>query len=557
MLDGLSDLIRTLLERRGITDEASARAFLSPDFEAHTHSPLLFAGMDAALERVFRAMKQGERIAIYGDFDCDGIPGTAVLLDVFAKAGYSAVEPYIPHRDKEGYGFHQDAIRSLGEKGVTLIITVDVGTTAVESVRYASTLGIDVIVTDHHEIPGELPDAVAVLNPKRAPYPFPHLCGAGVAFKFAQAILAEGRARGEEAFAAIPLGWEKWLLDLVAIATVADMVPLQGENRVLAYWGLQVLRKSRRPGITALCAALRIRKAEITEDDIGFSIAPRINAASRMDDPDLALRLLTTQDTAEAEDVARRLEKLNQSRKGVVGAIVREASRRMRDRFTEGEHVVVIGDPDWKPSLLGLAANSLMEERGGLVCLWGRDGNGRIKGSCRSDGSLSVVDLFVRSGVFEEAGGHAASGGFSVSHERVHDLAESLNATASMMDRLPPPERAAAVDSTLALREVTAVLLQEIAQLSPYGIGNPKPVFRIVDVAVAEMKRFGKEGNHLELALVCRRSGMRMRAFDFFRSPSDLSHQPGAGEAVALLAHVERDSFRGGVCLRLVDVVPA
>lgn len=363
----LSDLVRNLLGKRGITEEADIAAFLQPDY-ASLHAPEMLPGMDRATARTLEAMEKGEHIAVYADFDCDGIPGGAVLSDLFAKIGYANVEVYLPHRDREGYGFHTDAIAQLAARGVKLIITVDVGTTAVDSVAYAKTLGVDVIVTDHHEIPGDLPDALAVLNPKLGDYPFRDLCGAGVAFKFAQALLTAGRARNLDAFLAIAPGWEKWLLDLVAIATVADMVPLVGENRTLVYWGLAVLRKSPRPGITALCTEMRVRKHEITEDAIGFSIAPRINAASRMDEPQLALALLTTKDRAEAEMLAAKLEKLNASRKGVVAGIVREAKKRAK-QFAEDERVVVLGNTEWKPALLGLAANSVMGDRGGLVCL--------------------------------------------------------------------------------------------------------------------------------------------------------------------------------------------
>ena len=394
----ISDLVRSLLAKRGVESNTDIAAFLAPDYELHTHDPFLLQGMDVAVVRLLSAMEKNERIAVYADFDCDGIPGAAVLSDFFRKIGYENFEVYLPHRDREGYGFHPDAISALAEREVKLIITVDVGTTAIDAVAFAKEKSVDVIVTDHHEIPNALPDAFAVLNPKIGAYPFPHLCGAAVAFKLVQATLAEGRKRGIASFAKIPEGWEKWLLDLVAIATVADMVPLVGENRVLAHWGLQVLRKSPRTGVNALCNAARIRKSEITEDDIGFSIAPRVNAASRMGEPQLALRLLTTQDSDEAEQLAAQLEKLNASRKGVVGGIVREAKKHMMARFPLEEHVVVLGNPEWKPALLGLAANSLMNDRGGVVCLWGRDANGRLKGSCRSDGAGSVVDLFVNAG---------------------------------------------------------------------------------------------------------------------------------------------------------------
>jgi single-stranded-DNA-specific exonuclease len=377
-------------------------------------------------------------------------------------------------------------------------------------------------VTDHHELIGDAPHAVAVLNPKRGDYPFPYLCGAAMAFKLVQATIRAGKAKQIEQFLLIADGWEKWLLDLVAIATVADMVPLTGENRVLAHWGLQVLRKSPRPGIIALCIKLRLRKNELSEEDIGFSIGPRINAASRMGNPDLALRLLTTKDHAEADMIANELEKLNASRKGVVAGIVREIRKRSKDRYTDADTVVVLGSPEWKPALLGLAANSIMNDRGGVVCLWGRDGSGKIKGSCRSDGSVSVVDLFTAAkDSFEEFGGHTASGGFSVVPDKVHTLQEDLALAAEHLETTAVTETHVP-DMTLTLSQVSMQLLKDMAQLAPFGIGNPKPLVQIAQAKVASFKRFGKEQNHVEVLLVCSETGETARAYDFFGEGSVL-----------------------------------
>ena len=503
----VSDVVRELLKSRGVTTTEDVHSFLRPDYVAHTHAPELIADMSIATDRLLDAISRNERIAVYADFDCDGIPGASILSDFFEKIGYENVRIYIPHRDREGYGFHTDAISALAKDGVQLIITVDVGTNAFDAVAHANALGVDVIVTDHHELIGEPPAAIAVLNPKRGAYPFPSLCGAAMAFKLVQATLRAGKERKMEAFIAVQDGWEKWLLDLVAIATIADMVPLTGENRVLTHWGLQVLRKSPRPGIIALCIKLRLRKAELTEEDIGFSIGPRINAASRMGEPDLALKLLTTKNHGEADAIAAELEKLNASRKGVVAGIVREIKKRSKERFTEADKVVVLGNPEWKPALLGLAANSIMNDRGGVVCLWGRDGAGNIKGSCRSDGAVSVVDLFTAAkDSFQEFGGHSASGGFSVVPDKVHTLQEDLAKAAETLVRAqekPVPE----ADMTLTLAQVSWPLFRDMARLAPFGMGNPKPIIRISQAKVVSLKRFGKEQNHVEVMLACTEIG--------------------------------------------------
>lgn len=552
----ISEFVRSLLSKRGITEEHDIAAFLNPDYQLHTHSPFLLQGMDIAVGRLLAAIEKKERIAVYADFDCDGIPGAALLSDFFKKVGHENLEIYIPHRDREGYGFHKEAIEELATSGVSLIITVDVGTSAVESAQFAKEKGIDVIVTDHHEIMRELPQCVALLNPKLGEYPFRDLCGAAVAFKLAQATLIEGRKRNIDAFVKIQEGWEKWLLDLVAIATVADLVPLVGENRVLAHFGLRVLRRTPRKGIVALCNKLRLRRSELTEGEIAFSIAPRVNAASRMDTPEFAFRLLVTTDSAEAERLATNLEELNTQRKSVVAALVKQARKTVRTRFTSGERVVVLGNTEWRPSLLGLAANSIMEERGGIVCLWGRDASGKLKGSCRSDGALSVVELFSNAkDALIEYGGHEKSGGFTVSHERVHKLQDAF---ASAADQGKISTTVLEVhDEHISLSQVGESLFSEVSQLAPFGIGNPKPLFLLHPISITSVKRFGKNSNHVEIMVSCERTGIPARAFDFFRSPEDFTQVPSERSSAKLLTTIERDTYRGGLVLRLKDVLPA
>lgn len=566
----ISEMVRELLRKRGIVEDTDIETFLAPDYERDLHDPLLLADMDVALARVFHAIENDERIAIYADYDCDGIPGGSLLYQFFKRIGYTNIEVYVPHRDKEGYGVHVHAIDSLVERGVKLIITVDVGIVAFEAAAHAKEIGVDMIITDHHEMresknsdgrePGyELPDALAVINPKRAPYPFASLCGAGTAFKLSCAILAEGRRRGLERFTSIPLGWEKWLMDLAAISTVADMVPLVGENRAIVHFGLRVLRRTPRPGLRALAASARFNLATANEETIGFSIAPRINAASRMDEPELALRLLTTDDEREATELAATLESLNASRKGVVASITKEAKRRARERYTKDDTVVVLGDVSWKPALLGLSCNAIVEERGGVAFLWGRDAQGNLKGSCRSDGSVSVVELMRAAGdALAEFGGHEQAGGFSVSHEQVHELPAALERAVAEVARgasAPVP----AHDADISFARVTWKTFQDLSLVAPFGNDNPKPVFRIARVRVQEVKRFGKEKNHTELTLTSEDSSMVMRAFDFFISPESFTHEPFQGSEIDLLATIERDEFRGPVrlALRIVDVLPA
>ena len=548
-----SPLIRELLEKRGITSEEEALKFLYPEYDSDLHDPTLFVDGEKASERIWNAINEKEKIIIYADFDCDGIPAAVILADFFRKILYDNFEVYIPHRHNEGYGFHTAAVDTLAEGGAKLIITVDVGIGGHEAVLRAKSHGVDVIITDHHEIESTLPDAVAIVHPARAPYPFSGLCGSGVAFKLVQLLIIYGKAHKHVDEKTIPIGWEKWLLDMVGIATIADMVPLSGENRVLAHYGLVVLRKSARPGIAAFCKKLRLTQRDITEDDIGFSIAPRVNAASRMDEPELAYKLLSTSDPKEAEAIATQLESLNRKRKGAVGAIVKEAKKRMDERGEKDGLVFVTGDPRWKPSLLGLVANSLLDGHGGAVCIWGKDGTGALKGSCRSDGSVQVVELFKKaSETLEQYGGHACAGGFEVSHDNVHTLSSAFNDAATKTDLEEVSKKEA--DMELPISRVSWDLWRELAALAPFGIANPKPVFKFSNVTVEDVRLFGKENNHTEVIFGDSRS--QIRAFQFFVSPDVFTNPPSPGSEAHIIATVERDTFKGRekVALRLIDV---
>lgn len=279
-LSAYPKLMQELLFYRGIETVSAADEFLNPDYEKHIHDPFLIKDMDKAVKRILLAIKNNEKIVIYSDYDCDGIPGGVILHDFFKKIKYKNVSNYIPHRNDEGYSLNIGAIKEFSKEGAKLIITVDCGITDVKEVDVANNLGIDVIITDHHLVPKILPKAYAILNSKQEDdtYPYDMLCGAGVAFKLVQGLLAKGD------FGITP-GWEKWLLDMAGLSTIADMVPLTGENRVIAYFGLKVFRKSPRPGVQELCRKAKVRLHNVTEDDIGFMVAPRINAASRMGKP--------------------------------------------------------------------------------------------------------------------------------------------------------------------------------------------------------------------------------------------------------------------------------
>lgn len=548
----LSELIQTLLLNRGITTKEEAQAFLNPHYAEHTHDPHEMVGMEESVERIIQAIEDKERIVIFSDYDTDGIPGAVILHDVLTQIGFENFENYIPHRNKEGFGLSIEAVESFADKDTDLLITVDCGITAVEAVAKANESGMDVIITDHHLPNGEVPDAFAIINSKQqeCSYPEENLCGAAVAFKLAQALIEKLREDEFEFPHPTPEGWEKWLLDMVGIATVSDMVPLRGENRVLAHYGLHVLRKSPRPGLHHLLKKARVKQEYLTEDDIGYVIGPRINAASRMDSPEDAFRLLATKDEAEAGSAADHLQTINNKRKGVVSAMVKKIKKKLASRDNLGP-VIVTGNPEWKPSLLGLACNSLVDEYERPVFLWGRDGSGKLKGSCRGDESVNLVDLMaaVEEGVLTNFGGHANSGGFGIEKEAIHTLEEHLN-NAYKKSETTAGRETAPPDVTLTLDDVNWDTYDEIKQLKPFGEGNPKPVFRFESVEIESVSHFGKANNHLKL-IFRKGNGKQLEAIEFFATAESYNIPLSSGKIVTLHAHIEKSVFAGRTTVRL------
>lgn len=586
----MQDLTDLLLKNRNIKTAEAKDIFLNPSYEKHLHDPFLMKDMEKACARIFSAIEKNEKITVYSDYDCDGIPGAVILHDFFKKIGYNNIAFYIPHRHDEGYGLHMDAILGFITDGTKLLITIDLGITAIEEVKIAQKAGIDVIITDHH-LPqdppaGGIPKAFAILNPKQKgdKYPFDMLCGAGVVFKFVQGMIKYVNREASD-FSSTPArlndvsrsggefgplgqsspskslasrftpGWEKWLLDMAGLATLSDMVPLVDENRILAYYGLMVLRKSPRPGLQALFHAMKMDQRYITEDDITFMLTPRLNAASRMDDPYRAFELLKTTDPIEAGTLATHLTSINDNRKSMVAQIMKEVKHTLSTR--EESSVIVLGNPKWAPGVLGLIAGKILDTYERPVFVWGQGGDGtELKGSCRSDGSVSVVELMTSiSESFITFGGHELAGGFSVSHEQVHFLSEKLSYSYESIKRDKNIE-VKLVDADLSLDDVTRANYDAIAKLAPFGLANSKPVFRFQNVEIADNKLFGKEKNHLELLLKSP-TGKLIKAISFFYTDAKTARQFEKGSTINLLASFELSHFAGRTELRLriVDIL--
>jgi single-stranded-DNA-specific exonuclease len=542
------NLVDQLLHNRGIKTEEEKTNFLNPDFVKHLHDPFLLPDMKKAVDMILQAIENNERIGIWSDYDADGIPGGALLHDFFKLIGFNNFINYIPDRHTEGYGLNNEGIEELSKDQVKLLITVDCGIRNHKEINYAKKLGIGVVVTDHHEQSDGLPKALAIINPKikNSKYPEKILCGAGVVWKLIEAILKTKRDLLKE-------GQEKWLLDLVGLATLSDMVPLMGENRALAYFGLSVLQKGRRLGLQKLFSSLRINKNNITEDDIAFMITPRINAASRMGHPRDAFKLLTANNEAEAEAQVKHLDNINTERKSMVAGIVKEAKKKIKEKIAnEGEKlVIVLGNPDWRPALLGLAANSIVEEYNRPVFLWGREGGDILKGSCRSDGTTDLVALMERAkDYFVEYGGHKLSGGFSVLFEKIHTLEDALvEASTHVVNNNPE----ILVDAELNLKDISENSVAEILRLAPFGVGNEKPLFIFRDILPEKINRFGKAKEHLSINF--RDSSQTIRGISFFTSPDQFGNALKEGIKTNLVANIEKSFYNGSaeIRLRIVD----
>ena len=557
-----SPLLRQLLYGRGIESGAEAEKFLNPHYENHSHDPFALKDMDKAVTRILEGVQKGEKITIFSDYDADGIPGAVVLHDFFKKIGYTNFVNYIPDRHTEGFGLSKPAVEEFGKDGTKLLITIDCGITDVEEVARANELGIDVIITDHHlPAQGGIPPAFAILNPKQADclYPEKMLCGSGVVFKLVQALVRRLSDSPSTLLGAtqLPLGWEKWLLDMVGIATLSDMVPLTGENRVLAHYGLKVLRKSPRVGLGQLLLQLRLNRKDLTEDDIGFSISPRINAASRMGVPMDAFRLFATSDEVEAGTLAKHLDKINDERKGKVASLVKEVRKVVEERSpstSSGQRprkVVVAGNPNWRPALLGLVANSLAEDMQCPVFLWGREGGTLLKGSCRSGGSVDLSLLMQEAhSVFSDFGGHKEAGGFSTTLEQVHLLEEELERAYEKVRTDKTLESAVVADAVLSFDEVNLHTFEELEKLAPFGVGNHKPIFLFENAKVRKMEQFGKEKQHLKLTFA-KSDGVYVQAIKFYATVADFGGTLSGGNPVTLLAHLEKSTFNNRTELRL------
>ncbi len=480
--------IAKVLSNRGFSLE-EARIFLEPRIE-DLYSPFLLDGVERAAERVKRAIENGETILIHGDYDVDGVTSLALLYRNLKKLGADQVIPYIPSRFDEGYGLSEKGIEIAREKGASLIITVDCGVTAVHEAKLAKEKGIDLIITDHHEPGPEIPDAYAVINPKLGNYPFPDLAGVGVTFKFLMGLYT---VMGQKTN---PLYWD---LDLVTLGTVADLVPLIDENRILVKFGLITLNKSVKAGINALKKVARLN-GEIRTWHISFIIAPRLNAAGRLSHAQKAYKLLVTTDGKEAAELARELNEENRRRQQIESKIYQEARKLVEDLNMLDDWVLVLGSPHWHEGVIGIVASKLVEDFYRPTLMISVSGD-VAKGSGRSIPSFHLFDAMRQvEDLFRAFGGHKYAAGFKIDTNNIETLRRRINEVARSMitreDLVPEVH----IDSEVEISELNEEFFEAYEKLMPFGQGNPRPVFCIKDAEIVGEPRVVGE-NHLKFAI--------------------------------------------------------
>jgi single-stranded-DNA-specific exonuclease len=542
------DLITQLLANRGLKSEEEIAVFLRPDY-AQLHDPFIFKDMRKAVDRIWQAIENKEKILIYSDYDADAVTANAVLFRMFEFFGIKP-EVYIPDRFSEGYGLNVAAFEKFKEQGVQLVLTVDCGTNSVEEAEYCNANGIDLIITDHHEITGETPKAFALINPKNPveEYPFDQIVGVAVAFKVASAVIAQKEKHD------LPDGYEKWLLDLVAIGTVADCHSLLGENRILVKYGLKVLSKTKWPGLRILLDLAGCTGKPIDTYTLGFILAPRINAAGRIEHASSAFNLLVSNDEAEALKLAQDLDALNVRRQKITETVMSEAREQVS--LIQDRKVIMVSGANWPKGVVGLVAGKLAEEYTKPVLVMER-GEFESTGSARSVPSFNIVEALKYSkDVLVKYGGHAAAAGFTLRTENLDALYKNLLDFAEENLDESALAKVINIDGEMKADDVNMRVVETLEAFEPFGVDNTKPKFMISNVEVSDCCGVGKDAKHLQLSINAKLSDgsqkiLKCIAFNFGK----MIEQLRPGEKIDLAFELITDTWQGrkNIKLRVID----
>lgn len=502
-------LVEAVLAARGLTDTKRRQTFLHPKYEETKHDPFLLPDMDKAVERLKQAQENKEKVVIYGDYDIDGLTASSVLLEAFTAFGITTTV-FIPNRFIEGYGLSSRAIETLAESGAQLIVTVDCGSLSHVEIARANELGVDVIVTDHHSVAETMPDAIATINPKRPDHDYPYidLAGVGVAFKLVQALQTK--------LDGLPIGQEKWLLDLVALGTVCDVVELTGENRTNVYWGLEVMKQTRRPGLKLLMAVSRVEPEKLVARSLGFGLGPRLNAAGRLETAQLALDLLTATDNVRAHELAELLDSMNRERRTEQDRIFKAA--RVQAEMFEQDNVLVVSDPSWSHGIIGIVAAKLLENYYKPTFVLQEMEDGTAKGSARSYGDFSAVDAIrATDGLLIKGGGHKLAAGVTLEAQNIASWRTAINKYYRSL-KLTDQLRHLSVRSDVTLPDFARCSdgnVSALSKLEPYGHGNPEPIFEFPTLTVITRRTMGADNQHVKYRFADKKGQyMEMIAFN-------------------------------------------
>lgn len=542
------DLITQLLANRGLNSDEEIAAFLRPDY-GKLHDPFIFKDMKKAVDRIWQAIKNKEKILIYSDYDADAVTANAVLFRMFEFFGVKP-EIYIPDRFSEGYGLNVAAFKKFKEQGIQLVLTVDCGTNSVEEAEFCKANGIHLIITDHHEITGETPDAFALINPKNPAenYPYTQLVGVAVAFKVASAVISVQENHD------LPEGYEKWLLDLVAIGTVADCHSLIGENRILVKYGLKVLAKTKWPGLKILMELAGCSGKPIDTYTLGFVLAPRINAAGRIEHASSAFNLLVSNDPAETLKLAQDLDDLNKRRQKITETVMSEAREQLS--VIQERKVLMISGTDWPKGVVGLVAGKLAEEYSKPVLVMER-GEVESTGSARSIPSFNIVEALKYSkDVLVKFGGHAAAAGFTLRTENLDIFYKNLLDFAENNINEEDLAKVINLDAEMRPEDINFQMVEALDSFEPFGVDNTKPKFMISNVEISDCCGVGKDAKHLQLSVNSTLANgtskiFKCIAFNFGK----VIEQLRPGEKVDLAFELIADSWQGrkNIKLRIID----
>jgi single-stranded-DNA-specific exonuclease len=537
-------IINTILSKRGIKSAKDRTAFLHPDYTALA-DPLLLPDMEKACQRLQKAISSKQHIVVYGDYDIDGLSATALLIDALSSMG-GDVSAFIPSRFDDGYGLNKPALQKIAHHGAQLVITVDCGSVSLEEAAFAKDIGLDIIITDHHNVGETLPKAIAVINPKRHDhrYPFSDFAGVGVAFQLVRALQSQmGGLENEQ---------EKWLLDLVALGTICDIVSLTGENRILAKWGLEVLKQTRRPGLRALMAVAGIDPEKLTSRSIGFGLGPRLNASGRLETAQLSLDLLTTTNNETAFELAEKLNELNIARRREQNMIFEDAQKQVE--HYKDDAVLVVSHTDWSHGVIGIVASKLVEKYKKPTFILQELGD-EAKGSARSFGDFSVGDAIRASKQhIIKGGGHHAAAGVTLLTEKINDFRRSVNAyhhtlALKNQNRFLTPQTEVTLDTFESINEV---LLDVLSTLEPYGNDNPQPNFYFSELTVIDVRLMGDKKQHIKLTFKDKKGGS-LQAIAF-SAPDHFF--VNSGDIISAYMTLELNEWRGSRTVegRLVEM---